>query len=142
MKNLKFKAWHKPTNRMFDVFSFGGDAVFEDSLDGVHTSPTLPATGEDCEMLQFISAKDWRGTEIYEDFIVVISKKDGTDFRGVVRYSFQMSAYFITDGKRYMNFGDCGQNWSADDPDVVYLTNLEVIGNVYENPDLLTVADA
>jgi len=89
------------------------------------------------QWLQFISAKDWRATEIYEDDIVAISKKDGSTFVGVVKYSFQMSAYFVTDTKKYMNFGDCAQSWTDEDPDVVYLTNLEVIGNVYFNPELL-----
>lgn len=34
-REIKFRAFHKPTNKMFNVYSFGGDAIFEDCEDGI-----------------------------------------------------------------------------------------------------------
>lgn len=45
---FRFRAWHKPTKKLFDVFSFTDEIVFENTLDGVGTSPTNPAKLADC----------------------------------------------------------------------------------------------
>ena len=88
-------------------------------------------------LMDFICAKDWRGREIFEDDIICVNRHGKEDFIGKVKYSIQMSGFYITSGAKYVSFGDCGQNWIDQDPNVVYMTNTEVVGNVYENPELL-----
>ena len=65
MKELKFRAFHKPSKKMFDVFCFTDVEVMEKSFDGVFTSETLPALRQDCELMQFTGLKDIDGKEIF-----------------------------------------------------------------------------
>jgi uncharacterized phage protein (TIGR01671 family) len=86
---------------------------------------------------QFISAKDWRGRELYEGDEVVVFKKDKNEFKGVIEYSFQISSYIIKGEERYMEIGYCGQEWHDEEPDLIYITNVEIIGNIHQNKELL-----
>jgi hypothetical protein len=61
-----YLAWYKPTEKMFKVYGISGDYVFEDTLDGIHTSPTNPAALEDCVLLQYSGVFDKSGALIYE----------------------------------------------------------------------------
>lgn len=65
-REIEFRAFHIPTQRTFDVFSWCKDCVFEDSEDGVGTSPTLPAEMKDCILMQFIGLYDINGKKIFE----------------------------------------------------------------------------
>lgn len=76
-REIKFRAFHIPTKRTFDVFSWCNDCVFEDSEDGVGTSPTLPAEMKDCILMQFIGLKDINGKEIYEGDTVKWGHREG-----------------------------------------------------------------
>lgn len=62
---FKFRAWHKPTKRLFEVWSFTPEYVFEnDEVNGVG-SPTNPARMEDCVLEQCTGLKDKHGKLIY-----------------------------------------------------------------------------
>jgi len=119
MREIKFRAWHIPTKKMFDVFSWCKDCVFEDSMDGVGTSPTLPAEAKDCVLMQYTGIKDCNGKEIYEGDIVIPFSLENYNNKSTIVYEFNQ---FRIKGE-YLYW-----NWD--------LRQIEVIGNIYENPEM------
>jgi len=120
-REIKFRAWHLPTKKMFEVYSLCPNAVFENSMDGVHTSATLPAEREDCVLQQFTSLKDKNGVDIYEGDIV----KTNYGKMGVVKFHKERASFIINDNEHF----NC-QLFQE-------MPYLEIIGNIYENPELL-----
>lgn len=112
---LRFRAWHNPTKRMFDVYCFTDKHVFENTLDGMGTFPTNPANMEDCILEQCTGLKDKTGRLIYEGDIVKF-KISTVKCVGVVR--------------RDENTG----GWSKDNtgqPLHTYIKTTEVIGTIH-----------
>lgn len=123
---IEFRAWHIPTKRIFDVFSWCKDCVFEDSNDGVGTSPTLPAEMEDCVLMQFTGLYDINGKEIYEG--------DYISFRRKLIYTvvFIKGAFYLThkNGTKEIDGSDYVWGLLSD----AFGSNfvVEIIGNIYE----------
>lgn len=118
---FKFRAWHKPTKRLFDVMCFTSEHIY----DGIYASPTNPAEIEDCVLEQCTGLEDKNGKWIYEgDIVRTEDKGDGT-ITGVI--------VFISDR------GRCGFYLRTDFGLVVdiALSVYEIIGNIHENMDLL-----
>lgn len=132
MREIKYKAWLKkeyysvlnPKNKVYNV----------EDLDFNTQRAYLSECGwfdfEDIELMQYTGLKDKNGMRIFEGDIVkcrVYSLSNETfeiDDIGKVVYDDDCCAYFI-------NFNE----------GCIHLTsawNLKVIGNIYENPELLT----
>jgi uncharacterized phage protein (TIGR01671 family) len=125
-REIKFRAWHIPTKKMFNVFSWCQDCVFEDSLDGAGTSPTLPAETKDCVLLQYTGLKDKNGVEIYDGDILagVNGSINGNDWLwGNYEIKYQNGNHNVPIWGIYENQNST--HW------------FEIIGNIYENPELL-----
>jgi len=149
MREIKFKAFCKKENKIYDVQSI----EFVDLIEG-RTGINVYA-GEDiyeeCKwleegeyvLMQFTGLKDKTGKEIYEGYIVICHNLDG-QIKGVVSYEVQAGCYWIkwttkTMQRTVNSYGDLsygGQEWSKNG---ILLTSVEVIGNIYTNPELLNL---
>lgn len=116
MREIKFRAFivGKDTNWM---------AVQGNSGD-IDTPAKFLALYGDHEIMQYTGLKDMNGVEIYEGDIVkhYYIYPDGK----------KCSVYPIEWGK--IGYSDKGIGWILDPEDV---ERIEVIGNIYENPELL-----
>lgn len=118
MSRFKFRAWDKRNKKILTpvYLTVANMVVDEEDL-------MVGYLGIDCELMQFTGLKDKNGREIYEGDIYQ-NKNGGKD---VVEWY-----------ERIQNCGCCsdinafGYDFDDDDPD-----NITVIGNIYENPELL-----
>jgi uncharacterized phage protein (TIGR01671 family) len=133
MREIKFRVYDKAIKKMHVVGSdthdsftcFNGDVQYYNLQNG-------EGSGEhgDYKLMQFTGLKDKNGKEIYEGDVVNVPMHD--DWSGVVVFT-----------------GDCqyalkGRSTSGNDAYLlfsqIYLAACEVIGNIYENHELLKEA--
>jgi uncharacterized phage protein (TIGR01671 family) len=123
MREIKFRAWNKDKkvmSRIFDLWS----CMFEEKL--------LWVNPEDLIVMQYTGLKDKNGKEIYEGdiikFICLSAAENKTRIQ-VVEWD---------ENTGFFPFTECSYPWLGYDcgGDIENGT-VEVIGNIYENPELL-----
>ena len=122
MRKIKFRAWHLHENKMYDVYNL--DLLFGRCWSKERRECLL---GCDIELMQYTGLKDKNGKEIYEGDIVNYSHPRTNEIIRTV--TFKHGAFGIEGiyEKTHIIFGNILDN------------HIEVIGNIYENPELLTV---
>lgn len=151
MREIKFRAWDKETKKIYPINTLGmPGATFthhaEKSVvadeDGNECETTFKSLC-DFELMQYTGLKDKNGVEIYEGDVV--KHKDihfpaevkfgvGTYDSGVYRYQgFFLDAW----SEIYGDSGRYEKNGKDTDATGSMLFDCEVIGNIYENPELL-----
>lgn len=127
MREIKFRVWDKDEKCWVSFVDDTYDYVWALTLDGqfIYTSKDRIYPQEHWVMTQYTGLKDKQGIEIYEGDIVDYNNK----FKLLIEFS-DVNASFIakrvSDETMLMNFR---KNMAEE--------RLEVIGNVYENPELL-----
>lgn len=128
----KFRAWDRVNKKLKQVYSINFDKNGEiESIKEEYTEPNEAYAMFDIRYFEFMQStglKDKNGTEIFEGDIVRIKSSDGVDYKAVIM--FKDGGFCAVDGiednystRRYqLHKGDF---------------ELEVIGNIYENPELL-----
>lgn len=131
MREIKFRAWCKFENKMYNKF------YIEDHMKFAFMDELIDSAKERYELMQYTGLKDVNDVEIYEgdivDFTFFDHYDNGTNYKGVVKYRSGIyeiwknndSEFFGSDGPFILNFA-----W-------LQTEEFEVIGNIYENPELL-----
>lgn len=141
MQEKKFRAWLKNSKKMVEVeeISFiGQKQIAYDEIEYRYTDKepfhyTQWVDFEEIELMQYISKKDTNNTRICEGDIVTYAIRSVSGYceaTGIVKYNKETCAYEVEDIEDI----DCTEILG-------YCEDLEVIGNIYENPELLEVQD-
>lgn len=132
MREIKFRAWDNNVKEM----------IIQDNTDRIDKIPHYWETHIKTTIMQYIGLKDKNGIEIYEEDIVRFQHIDDYGYMtnvfqneshvGVVKWGGFYPAFDIFNINDNSTFGfDC--NIFSMESDVV----IEIIGNIYENPELL-----
>ncbi len=121
MREIKFRAYIRRLKWMVQVerICFDIGTVEVDLTDG--NGDTAEYYFGEIELMQFTGLKDKNGIEIYEGDVVEATRYDGLAVTGVV--DFRDCSFVISTGYQTI------YTW------IDY--QIEVIGNIYENPELL-----
>jgi uncharacterized phage protein (TIGR01671 family) len=124
-REIKFRAWDKDKKCMIY-----GSFLWYLTFDGRVLRTDL-SEAKNIELMQFTGLKDKNGAEIYEGDL--LKKKDAEKPR-VVKWTDQNGAYFVLSNSidKKVDWDDC----LTDEQIKIY--GYEIIGNIYENPELLT----
>jgi uncharacterized phage protein (TIGR01671 family) len=127
MREIKFRAWDVARQEWllgYEYPSLGGFSMFgEVMMMGEYAallSGYFPENLDDIALMQYTGLKDSKGVEIYEGDIVEYLYRDGYIKKYIEvkwRNMRQYTGFNITNTRR---------------------AELKVIGNIYENPELLT----
>lgn len=122
MREIKVRAWHKPYKQMCQVESlrFDGNGVYTAVLIEESFYDRKLVEADEIAIEQYTGLKDKNGTEIYEGDILIDDIGEPTEY-WVVKFS---------DG------GFVGECAGVTEP-LFELTNLEVVGNIHKNPELV-----
>lgn len=124
MREIKFRAFEKHSQRMFYNVQSG---IYMDPDEFESFNDLLGLARY--KVMQFTGLKDKNGDEIYEGDIL----SDGGEIPFYIDFSEEKSSFCFVD-----KFDPCGtEYYTVKD---LHYEGLEIIGNIYQNPDLLEEA--
>lgn len=128
MREIKFRAWLKYGKEIVDVeeIDFMNEVInYIDNDYENNEQEIIGAYFENIELMQYTGLKDKNNKEIYEGDIVKLRSNHGI---GVIKYYDEWGA-FIVEYIKPRPLAVLGMNY--------YKEDIEVLGNIYENPELL-----
>ena len=125
MREIKFRAWDREKKKMYEVENicfYGHKSVT------LQYNPVIKKAIEDIEIMQCTGMKDSTGKEIYEGDIVVVGQDTGNKYdRYIMTFNDDSHSYLA---KQQGTLGSyIGPGYWND--------KLVVIGNIYDNPELI-----
>ena len=129
MREIKFRAWLKSNNLMYDVLCI--DTAEKKALIERGDMRGYAKYPDETILMQCIGLKDKNGKDIYEgDIVKAISF---ARWIGVVEYSDENQAFIFDDlDKKYRGKSTVFMNQFDD--------GFEILGNIYGNPDIRCTA--
>ena len=131
MRTIKFRAWDNENNQMLDVQELN----FEDCFYGgeMQIKTTMYNDYFDCRempLMQYTGLHDKNGKEMYEgDIVFIKGDTELLDIKGKIEYSDTFVQFIITNTGNIINEAEPLRDYEDKD--------IEVIGNVFENKELL-----
>ena len=145
MREIKFRAWDKDGKEMIEANDFYQKADPKISGNGLHLSDflginkdgTIGKEHENIVLMQYTGLKDKNGKEIYEGDIVEFTVFDcfdnDTQYKGCIVWAgTRFMIWSKPDYEFYGSDGGFDLDWAELQDD-----EFEVIGNIYENPELV-----
>lgn len=136
MRELKFRAWDTERKIMAQV-NYLGLSDYEVGMKAKceHWNAPYPYV---CKLMQYIGLKDINGKDIYEGDIIRIII-DG-DSRKVGKVVYRDCGFYIHIPDKYFeDYHEITDTYKVEDMGgtINLKQSFEVIGNIYENPDLV-----
>jgi len=122
MKEIKFRAFLKADGRIYEVLSvdfLNKEATLWDK----ETAVNFEADFDEITLMQYTGMDDINENEIYEGDIIKYDDMNGEAHTQVIRYDDENGA-FCCDRGAFIDHFNC-------------MWEIEVLGNIYENPELL-----
>lgn len=152
MREIKFRAWLKKENKMVEVKSIhlGTKKIIHGYSENSQCYGNKSCSFDDIELMQYTGLKDKNGKEIYKGDIVKfnnqigeicfecgafgIGVKDCVDYETLEAYRGERFYGCLNDN--FISLWEIYWNFNCVDYEI---DEIEVIGNIYENPELLEV---
>ncbi|MCK1246250.1 YopX family protein [Streptococcus uberis] len=118
---IKFRAWDKKLEMMIDVVSID---FIEKTLIGEHWEYgyTVPISFSDAILMQSTGLFDENGVEVFEGDILYYPEQDEDNY-GYIEFDKDRLAFVLDNGFEKFVYGEYGMSY--------------IVGNIYENPELL-----
>lgn len=142
MREIKFRAWDENSQEM----------IYEVGITPEGIPYSIPENAEGCDQfnyfltchkMQYTGLKDRNGREIYEGDSYTAKHKSGKVYTGQVKYD--LSFVFDIEGFEELFINGVGAvktNRTFDIHSFVkWFDEVEVIGNIYEDPEILEAAE-
>ena len=130
MREIKFKAWDEDDEEWVDelLFNIEGDGIIYSqkpiNIEGDGIIHSQKPSHNNLIVMQFTGLKDKNGKEIFEGDIVKFSiEVDGEELLIMCKIIFEKGCFLA--------------NWREGMSYYLNREDIEVIGNIYENPELL-----
>ena len=126
-REIKFRVWDIELHMWINNIGMGKDNTL------------CKGTEKRFAVMQYIGLKDKNGNEIYEGDILCNDEYQTWEWRGVVKFSHGVfGAEWLSNMKSKSMVGSWGQKHNLRKLDDDIVERQIIIGNIYENPELLS----